>query len=129
MISLPTSIVLAAGRNPLDDGLAQLWKWMEANGTIVYPAIALIIIGLIAGALFASWRADELAGEQRGELKMRILQVMRRRISGVSAEQVAAELQIETILAAKLLDELEKDGTVSAARGGTLVQYRIRSSA
>lgn len=121
-------VVLAAGKNPLPDA-AQLWKWIEDNGSIVYPALALVIIGLIAGALFASWRADELEGERKGELKMKILQVMRRRISGVSVEQIAAELQIDVLVAAKLLSELDEEGVVAATRtaGSTPSQYRLRA--
>lgn len=108
---------------------AQLWQWIEEHGAIVYPALALIIIGLIAGALFASWRADELEGERKGELKMKILQVMRRRISGVSAEQVAAELQIDVLVAAKLLTELDSEKVVAAApgAGSSPTLYRMRA--
>lgn len=108
---------------------AQLWQWIEEHGAIVYPALALIIIGLIAGALFASWRADELEGERKGELKMKILQVMRRRISGVSAEQVAAELQIDVLVSARLLTELDAEGVVAAApgAGSAPTQYRLRA--
>lgn len=129
LVSIPSEgLLLAASSNgPLD--VARLWRWIESNGTIVYPALALVIIGLIAGALFASWRADELEGERRGELKMKILQVMRRRISGVSAEQIGAELQIDVLLAAKLLNELDQEGAVASARGAGSVptQYRLRS--
>lgn len=122
------AIVLAAGKNTVPEA-AQLWQWIEEHGAIVYPAMALVIIGLIAGALFASWRADELEGERKGELKMKILQVMRRRISGVSAEQIAAELQIDILVAAKLLSELDAEGVVATARsaGSAPSQYRLRA--
>lgn len=127
-IVLTHDLVLAAGKNTLPEA-AQLWTWIEEHGSIVYPAMALVIIGLIAGALFASWRADELEGERKGELKMKILQVMRRRISGVSAEQIAAELQIDVLVAAKLLGELDNEGVVATTRpaGSAPSQYRLRA--
>lgn len=118
----------AASQKSLPDA-AQLWQWIEEHGAIVYPALALIIIGLIAGALFASWRADEIEGERKGELKMKLLQIMRRRISGVSAEQIAAELQIDVLVAAKLLNELDAEGIVATAPsvGNAPTQYRLRA--
>lgn len=110
------------------EGAHSLWEWIEDNGAIVYPAIALAIVGLIAGALLSSWRADELNAEQRGQLKMKILQIMRRRLSGVSPEMVAAELQLDVIIAARLLGELEEEGVLASSpgRSTTPVQYRLR---
>lgn len=120
-------MLLAAPRGPPE--AAKLWQWIEGNGAIVYPAVALVIIGLIAGALFASWRADEIQSERKGEIKMKILQVMRRRLSGVSAEQVAAELQVDVLVAAKLLGELDQEGVVASTRAGvnSPAQYRLRA--
>lgn len=120
--SLAPAALLAA-----DEGPRVLWEWIERHATIVYPAIAILIVGLIVGALFASWKADDVSAERRGELKMRIMQVMRRRISGVSADTIAAELQIDLMLAARLLSELDQEGFVSAS-GLQPIQYRLRGN-
>lgn len=118
-------VVAQAARTTFDGGLHTLWEWMDANATVVYPVIAVAIIALIVGALFASWRSDELNAEQRGRLKDAMLKLMRRRVSGVSAEQVAAELQIDTVLAGRLLSELVEQGLVSASQSSP-VQFRLR---
>lgn len=124
-----SSLLLAqTARRRFDSGVHAIWEWMEVNATVVYPAIALGIIALIIGALFASWRSDELNAEQRGELKDRMLKLMRRRISGVSAEVVAAEMQIDTLTAGRLLSELVDQGLVSASNSSP-VHYRIRGLA
>jgi hypothetical protein len=117
--------LLAAPRGPPDGGPHQLWEWIEAHSSIVYPALAVLIIGLIVGALLASWKSDELNAESRGKLKMEILALIRRRVSGVSAETVAAAVQIDLMLAARLLAELDEEGLVSAS-GRAPIQYRIR---
>jgi hypothetical protein len=123
------SAILLAG--PKGDSTAhELWLWIEQNSAVVYPAIAIVIVGLIVGALMASWKSDEMNAEQRGQLKMKIMQIMRRRISGVSAQIVAAELQIDISVAAKLLNELAEEGLVAGGQGSgsAPVQYRIRGS-
>jgi hypothetical protein len=120
------AVLLAqAARRRFDSGVHDIWEWMEANATFVYPAIAIGIIALVLGALLASWRSDELDAEQRGALKDAMLKLMRRRISGVSAESVGAELQIDTVLASTLLAELVEQG-LAAPSGTAPVHYRIR---
>lgn len=118
---------LAASDGP---GIHSLWEWIEANGRFTYPAVAVVVIGLMVWALLAGFRTDRLNAEQRGALKMRIVQLMRRRVSGVSAEAVSAELQIEILVAARLLSELAEEGLIDAsslrASPGAAIQYRIR---
>lgn len=124
----PLVLAAAAARRVREAGAHDLWEWIEANGAIVYPALALAIIGLIVAALLATWRSEEMSAEQRGRLKLEILQIVRRRISGVSAEAVAAELQVDLMLAARLLGELDEEGLVSSSRTGaqTPAMYRLR---
>lgn len=121
------TLVLAAARRPSsnDDGPHRLWEWIEAHANVVYPLIAIAIIGLIAGAAMAAMKGSDINAERAGHLKREIMLLIRRRISGVSAEQVAAEIQIDLMLAARLLQELEQEGMVSSS-GRAPVQYRIR---
>jgi hypothetical protein len=120
------TIVLAAPRGrPAPDGPQQLWEWIEAHSGLVYPAIALCILGLIIGAALAFFRSDEMDAEKAGKLKREIMLLLRRRVSGVGVDQVAAELQVDRLVAARLLTELEQEGLVSASASAP-VQYRIR---
>lgn len=123
---IANALLLAAPRTRgSEPGPHQLWEWIEAHASFVYPALAILIIGLIVGALLATWKSDDLDAEARGKLKMKIVQLVRRRVSGISAEQVAAEMQIDIMRAARLLGELDEEGLVSSS-GGRPVQYRIR---
>lgn len=123
-----TMLILAV--EGADVGVHSIWEWIEDNGTWVYPLAALVVIGLMAWALLSGFRGDRLNAEQRGALKMRIVQLLRRRVSGVSADAVSAELQIDLLLAARLLAELAEEGLVdaSASRGTTTapIQYRMK---
>jgi len=126
-LSIPTaSLVTAQARKRADEtGVHDVWDWMEANATIVYPIVALVIVGLILGALFASWRGEELDAEHKAELKEELLALLRRRVSGVSADAAAAELQVDVLIAARLLNELV-DAELAAATQSQPVQYRLR---
>jgi hypothetical protein len=126
-------IVLAgaahAARPPQETGIQTLWEWIEEHGIIVYPVVLISMVILIGGALVASWHSQDISATQRGELKMKIMSIMRRRVSGVSAEVIAAELQIDLMLAAKLLADLASEGLVVAMGGSTsseAVRYRLR---
>lgn len=120
-------VLAAAHPDDVDRQAASLWEWIEAHGTVVYPIIALMVIGLIAGAMISSARANSVTSEQRGLLKMQIMGVMRRRISGVSAEQVSNDLRIDVLLAAKLLAELESEGMLSSVSDFDKLRYRLHS--
>lgn len=124
-------LLLAGAARARDEGGAHsLWVWIEDNGALVYPAVAVVIIGLIVATLLASFRSDDMNADQKGQLKMKIMQVMRRRISGVSAEAIAAELQVDLLVAGKLLTELDTEGLIAASGKSASgpVMYRIRGS-
>jgi hypothetical protein len=115
-----------------DSGIHLIWEWIEDHAWFTYPAVAVLVIGLIAGAMVSNARAQEVSAEHRGHLKMQIMGVMRRRISGVSAEAVAADLQIDIMLAAQLLADLAAEGLVSESVNPddhTSTRYRLRSGA
>lgn len=124
--SILRSLVLAAPRSrPAPDGPQQLWEWIEAHSELVYPAVALCILGLIVGAALAFFRSNEFGAEKAGQLKREIMLLLRRRVSGVGVDQVAAELQVDRMVAARLLTELEQEGLISGSATAP-IQYRIR---
>ena len=128
------SILLAAKARPVDDGfrIRHIWEWIENNAWFTYPGLALLVIGLIAAALVSSARQEEVSAERRGHLKMLIMGVMRRRVSGVTAETVAADLKIDLILAGKLLAELAQEGVIAASAAAPNetagARYRLRGA-
>ena len=128
-LSMPPVLGAGTSRRASEPGVHSLWEWLEEHGTITYPLIALLIVGLIVGALISNWRSETLSAERRAELKRRIMQIMRKRVSGVSPEAVAAELQIELMDAAMLMRELTEEGMLSATdtqSSGGPARFRLR---
>jgi hypothetical protein len=121
---------VAAARQQADEvGIHSIWEWIEGHSLVAYPVMALSILLLIGGALVASWRSQAMSAEQKSQLKGKIMAIMRRRVSGVSPEAVAAELQIEVLAAASLLNELAEEGVVATAQSGSATdaaRYRIK---
>jgi hypothetical protein len=130
VFALLLAVKSAAPTEP-ESGLHVVWEWIEANAAFTYPGIALLVIGLIAAAMISSARADTMTAERRGQIKMQIMGVMRRRVSGVSAEAVAQDLQIDVLLASQLLSDLAAEGLIAEALGGAdgaAARYRLRAS-
>ena len=123
---MTATLILAAGKHKNGDfGPHQLWEWIESHAMLVYPAISLLIVGLIVGALLGAMRSTDLNAEERSRLKKELMLLLRRRVSGLAADQAAAELQVDIQVAATLLGELQQEGLVTGSRS-TPVQYRIR---
>ena len=121
MTSLLTrsSVWAAAARQTEESGIHSIWEWIEEHSVVTYPVLALSILGLIGAALIASVRSQAMSAEQNSQLKGKIMAVMRRRVSGVSPEAVAAELQIDVLTAANLLSELAEEGVVASSQPGS----------
>lgn len=126
---LSVALLAAKTRVPKEDEpqIHLIWEWIEDNAWVTYPAMALLVIGLIAAAMVSSARAQVMSAERRGQLKMQIMGVMRRKVSGVSADSIAADLKIDLMLAATLLSELTKEGMLSSDDTGA--RFRLRGNA
>lgn len=126
---LQTPVLTAAKQQADEAGIHSIWEWIEDHSLVAYPVLALAIIGLIGWALVSSWRSQALSAEQKIHLKGQIMAIMRRRVSGVSPEAVAAELQIDVLIAASLLSQLAEEGAIAAAQntsGADAARYRLK---
>jgi ABC-type phosphate transport system auxiliary subunit len=118
-------------RGKPEPGIDSLWEWIERHAIFVVPIVVLLMILLIAGTMTAAWRAEEMTAEQRAALKAKIMGVMRRRASGVSAELVAAELQIDLMVADKMLRQMVDEGLLGISPNLSATdptRYRIRGA-
>lgn len=104
------------------------WDWMESNGALVYPALAVGVVALITGALVANWRGDGLTTERRGQLKMQIIRILTRRVAGATSDTISSDLGLLPETTTHLLKELVEERRVVAFEGtGSRKQlYRIR---
>lgn len=108
------------------EGPLALWRWIEDNGDVVFPAIGFVIFVLVVVAVRRS------AVNQESELKAlrgkkdAIVRLMRARLS-LTADQTATELGVNRYQAATMLDELVKEGALVQGRlPGGVINYRLK---
>lgn len=120
---------VAAG--PLDDLLE--WEpdfsleFLERNSRVLYPALALLAVGLLVLGILVAWRTEEVSGIAKVELKREIINSMRLNLDGVTVADLAKPLKLKPILISKVIEEMHADGIVVShtnARGVTL--WRLR---
>jgi hypothetical protein len=120
---------LAAG--PLDDLLE--WEpdftleFLERNSRVMYPALALLAVGILALGILVAWRSEEISGMAKVELKREIINSMRLNLGGVTVDDLAKPLKLKPLLVSKVIEEMKADGIVvphTNARGVTV--WRLR---
>ncbi|MFM2153290.1 MAG: hypothetical protein RL199_1725 [Pseudomonadota bacterium] len=95
---------------------------LAEHGTVLYVALAVLVVGLVALTAAATNQADEAGQRRDRQRKQAILMLVRQRAT-LTPEQVAAEQQLDLMHAARLLVELEREGLVTSS-GREPVQYR-----
>ncbi len=111
---------------PDEEGPLAVWHWIEDNGAIVFPLIGFFIAALIFIAVRRGAVNQEALNEERRKQKDQIIRLMRARLS-LTADQTAHELRVDRYHAAALLEELEKEGTLTQGRiAGGVSSYRLK---
>lgn len=102
----------------------------EQNGHIVYPVIAVTVIALILWGILSAWRAQDLDGLAKVELKREIILELRKQIGGMSAEALSRSVGLDNFKTVKLLEEMQRDGIIlSHTTTSRLTTYRIKGAA
>jgi hypothetical protein len=102
--------LLALLRLPEEGGI----PFLEQNARIIYPALAVLVVALLAAGVIHAWKSQEMDGVQKAQLKGEILRLMRRYVGGITADQLCPELKLDTFGVARLLDEMVKEGIVTS---------------
>lgn len=89
-------------------------EWFEAHTNTLYPLIAIIVVALIAWGIISAWRGDDMDGLAKAELKREIIRLLRRDVYGLSADKLAAALEIPGGKLLKLLDEMAEENIVES---------------
>jgi hypothetical protein len=108
------------------DDTYKLWGWIEDHLEIVFPVVGVAVILLVLFAVRRGMQqqANEVAIRLRQ--KEEIVRLMRAKLL-VNAELVAHELQLDRFHAARLLEELVREGTLVQARvAGGVASYRLK---
>ncbi len=111
---------------PAEDDTHQLWAWLEVHGDVVFPLMGLAIIALLFLGIRRGMQSsgDEL--QKKMHDKDEIVRMMRSRLL-LSADEVCAQLKIDRLQAAALLEELQREGKLVEQRSSSgVANYRMK---
>lgn len=89
-------------------------EWLENNTQIIYPALALLVVALIAFGVISAWRTEDIDGLQKAELKREIIRQLRRDVYGMTAVKLAQNVGIPGGKMLKLLEEMAEQNIVES---------------
>lgn len=101
----PTPIV-----KPQDSTDPPYFEFLEKNSHIIYPALGILVLVIIAAGILQAWRTQDLDGLAKAELKREVVLELRRQMGGVTAEALARSVGLEPFRMVRLLEEMQKDG-------------------
>lgn len=90
------------------------FEFLEKNSHIIYPALGVLVVVLLALGILQAWRSQDLDGLAKAEFKREIILEIRRQLGGVSAESLARTLGLETFKMLRILEEMQKDGLLQS---------------
>lgn len=83
---------------------------LEENTHVIYPAIAILVVVLIALGVVSAWRTEDIDGIKKAEFKRTLILELRRELHGVTAEQLAKAVELPSLKVVRLLEELQEQG-------------------
>lgn len=93
------------------------FEWLESHTHIVYPAIAIAVLGLMAFAILSSWKSQGMDIETKMKLKKAIVSELRLVMGGLSAEHLGKTIGLSGLKTLKLLEEMQRDGILWSHMG------------
>lgn len=102
------------------------FEFLEKNSTIIYPALALLVLVLLVAGVAHAWKTPELVGAEKAQVKGEVIRLMRSHIGWITATEVGEHLELDPHTAATLLDEMKGDGLLVSAMIDNLIHYRIK---
>lgn len=101
-------------RKPIGSMDMRYSEWFENHTNTLYPLIAIVVVALVAWGIISAWRGDDMDGLKKAELKREIIRLLRRDVYGLSADKLAAQLEIPGGKLLKLLDEMAEENIVES---------------
>ncbi|MBX5484831.1 MAG: hypothetical protein IRZ16_23660 [Myxococcaceae bacterium] len=102
-------------------------EFLERNTHIIYPALGVLVVVLLAVGILQAWRTQDLDGLAKAEYKREIILEIRRQVGGVTAEALSRAIGLETFKLLRLLEEMQRDGLlVSHTNTQRLTVWRVK---
>jgi hypothetical protein len=91
---------------------ANYFELLERNSHIVYPALALMVLGLVALAIIQASKAHDMDGAVKAEFKKLIVDELRRYPAGLETPDLASATGLDRTKLVRLLDQMQQDGVL-----------------
>jgi hypothetical protein len=115
---------------PVSSLSPKYFELLEQNSHIIYPALAVLTLIIIAAGILQAWRTQDLDGLQKNEFKRAIVNELRRNISGMPGDMVARAIGLDRLKTNRLLEQMQTEGmVVSHTNSQRLTVWRIRGAA
>ncbi|HZH14661.1 MAG TPA: hypothetical protein VE057_09930 [Archangium sp.] len=88
------------------------FELLERNSHIVYPALAVVVLGLITVAILQASKAQDMDGAVKVEFKRLIVEELRRYPAGLETPALAAATGLDRSKLVRLLDQMQQDGVL-----------------
>lgn len=82
---------------------------LENNTHLVYPALAVLVLLLIALGILQAWRSDDMSGLQKADLKRDVIRELRREVHGMSADALSKAVGVPSLKLLRILEEMQND--------------------
>lgn len=99
---------------PAPAGSPSYIEFLEENSHIIYPVLAVLVLALIVIGVLQAWRAQDLDGLTKAELKQEIIVQLRKQLGGASADALSRAVGLEPFKLVKLLEEMQRDGQLAS---------------
>jgi IclR-like helix-turn-helix domain-containing protein len=88
------------------------FELLERNSHIVYPALALLVLGLVTVAILQASKAHDMDGAVKAEFKKLIIDELRRYPAGLETPDLAAATGLDRSKLVRLLDQMQQEGVL-----------------
>ncbi|MBL8915549.1 MAG: hypothetical protein JNM17_32930 [Archangium sp.] len=99
---------------PVGSASVKYFEQLENNTHIVYPALAILMVALIAFGIISAWRSEDSDGLKKAEMKREIIRELRREVYGMTVNHLAKNLKEPGGKILKLLEEMAEDSIVES---------------
>jgi hypothetical protein len=114
---------------PVSSTSPKYFELLEQNSHIIYPALAVLTLVLIAAGILQAWRTQDLDGLQKNEFKRAIVNELRRNISGMPGDMLAKAVGLDRLKTNRLLEQMQQEGlVVSHTNSQRLTVWRVRGA-
>lgn len=88
------------------------FELLERNSHLVYPALAVLVLGLVSMAILQASKAQDMDGAVKAEFKKLIVDELRRYPAGLETPALASATGLDRGKLVRLLDQMQQDGVL-----------------